>query len=289
MATGALRSGHGRGLQVVGVQVALQVEVRQRLALLHTQQGGELRVRHDGVLVLQVVLLHVAGDRLGHIGAGLLGAVGHAQERAQLVGQGGRDLEDGGLAGLGLLTLYGLLGLAAALVGLLLQAGHTLLQALQLAHQRAHRLAHGVRLGQHRLHIVLYGGSRTLSGLHGRGGHRSHHGRHHDGRRSHGRGLLGGGRGGRGLLRGGRRSGGRNGRSGSHRRGHLIGLLRHLLGLLHGGGRTHYTRCRGRIHGGNTHISDPRPFNFGSRRLVPFALADIFFRAVDFFRHSLMR
>ena len=147
----------GRGLQVVAVQVALQVEVGQHLTVLHAQEGLELRVGGDGVLVLQVVLLHITGDRLRHVGAGLLGAVAHAQERAEVVGQGGRELEDRGLAGLHLLALHGLLGLAAALVGLLLQAGHALLHALQLRHQGADRLAQSVRLGQHRLHIVLYG------------------------------------------------------------------------------------------------------------------------------------
>jgi len=72
------------------------------------------------VLLLQVLLLHGGRDGLGHVGAALLGPVAHTQERAQVVGQGSGDLKDRGLPGLGLLTLHGLLGLAAALVGLLL-------------------------------------------------------------------------------------------------------------------------------------------------------------------------
>jgi hypothetical protein len=233
----------------VTVQVALEVEVGQHLAILHAQEALQLGIRGDVVLVLQVVLLHVGGDGLGHVGPGLLGAVGQAQEGAQLAGQASGHLEDRGLAGHHLLTLHGLLGLAATLVGLLLELGHTLLQTLQLRHQGTHGLAHGVGLGQHGLHVILYGHHGGLGGLH-RG---SHHGGGRGGHRGRGRGglsLLGG------RLLGGGGHGHGHGCRGGHR-GHGLLLLGNLLGLLGGGGgsRAHYTRCRGRIHGEYTHYS----------------------------------
>ena len=110
----------GRRLQVVAVQVTLQVEVRQHVALRHAQKTLQLAVRLDGVLLLQILLLHVGSDGLRDVGAALLGAIAHTQERAQVVRQSRGDLKDRRLPGLHLLTLHGLLGLAAALVSLLL-------------------------------------------------------------------------------------------------------------------------------------------------------------------------
>ena len=115
-----LLGSRGRRLQVVAVQVTLQVEVRKHIALSHAQQTLQLAVRLDGVLLLQVLLLHVGGDGLRDIGAALLGAIAYTQERAQVVRQSRGNLEDRRLPGLRLLTLHGLLGLAAALVSLLL-------------------------------------------------------------------------------------------------------------------------------------------------------------------------
>ena len=239
----------------MAVQVALQVEVGQHVRVGHAQQSLQLGIGLDGVLLLQVLLLHVGRDGLGHVGARLLGATGAAQERAQLVGQRRGELEDRRLAGLHLLTLHGLLRAAATLVRILLEAGHALLQTLQLSHQRTHRLAHGGGLGQHGLHVILDRGHGGLGGLHGR---RGHGGRGGHRRRSH----RGRGRGGSllGLLLSGRRShGGRGNGSSGHRGG---GLLGNGLRRLGGGSGVHYTGGRGSIHGGNTHYNDVHAFNF---------------------------
>ena len=253
----ALRTGRrGHCLQVVGVQVALQVEVSQHLTILHAEQALQLGIRGNGVLVLQVVELHVGSDRLGHVGARLLGAIAQSQEGAQLVRQRRRQLKDRGLPRLHLLTLNGLLGLAAALVSLLLKLGHALLQALQLSHQSASGLTHGSGLHQHCLHVILhrhYGGLRRLSGsshhavCNHRGALHNHRGALHC--RS---GLLLGALG--SLLCSSRRSHSRSGH-GCHYRLRGSSLLGNTLsGLRSNGSRTHYTRCRGSIHGGNTHI-----------------------------------
>jgi len=243
-----------RSLQVVAVQVTLQVEVGQHLAIVYTQQSLQLCIGHNGVLVLQLVLLHVGGDLLGHIGPALLGAIGYTQEATQIVRQSGGQLEDRGLAGLYLLTLNGLLGATAALVSLLLQAGYTLLQALQLCYQGANSLANSVCLGQHCLYIILHGQSRSLGCLYRGGSHSggSYHGcngcSYHGGRSyCRGRGLLGG------SLLGLRCSRGCRGRCSGC--GNLLGLLSHSLSSLGSRGRrTHYTSSRGSIHGGNTHL-----------------------------------
>ena len=79
------------------------------------------------MLVLELMELDIGRDRLGHIGPALLGPRRYTEEGAEVVGKGRRDLEDGELARLGLLTLNRLLRPAAALVGLLLEARNTLL------------------------------------------------------------------------------------------------------------------------------------------------------------------
>ena len=53
------------------VEVALEVEVREHLLLLHAKERTKLRIGLDGVLVLELVELHVRRDRLGHIGPAL--------------------------------------------------------------------------------------------------------------------------------------------------------------------------------------------------------------------------
>jgi len=238
-----LGHGHLLRLEVVAVQVALEVEVGQHIRIGHAEQGLQLGIGLDRVLILQVLLLHVGGDRLGHVGARLLGTAGAAEEGAQLVGQRGGELEDRGLAGLRLLALHGLLNATLALVRILLEARHALLQALQLGHQRTHRLAHGGGLGQHRLHVILDRGHSGLRGIYGCRRHGGH-GRRHNG------GSHNGGSGGRRLLalllsrgRGHHRRGGRNG---------LSNLLGNGLRRL-GGRGVHCTGGRGSIHGGNTH------------------------------------
>ena len=56
-----------RRLEVVAVEVLLEVEVREDLVILDTEEGLELRIRLDRVLVLEVVRLDVRRDRLRHI------------------------------------------------------------------------------------------------------------------------------------------------------------------------------------------------------------------------------
>ena len=56
-----------RRLEVVAVEVLLEVEIREDLIILDTEEGLELRVRLDRVLVLEVVRLDVRRDRLRHI------------------------------------------------------------------------------------------------------------------------------------------------------------------------------------------------------------------------------
>lgn len=140
-----LRRGHGGGrllrLQVVHVQILLEVEVSELVLLLQVQQLQQRRIAVDVVLVLQVLLLHVVRDVLRYVGTRLLGAGGAAHEGAQGRGDVGGDLEDGDARRLALLALHHLA--AAALVGHLLQLGRLLLQALGLADQLRHRLAHG--------------------------------------------------------------------------------------------------------------------------------------------------
>ena len=237
----------------MAVQVALEVEVGQHVRVRNAQQSLQLRVGLDGVLVLQVLLLHVGRNGLGDVGAALLRARGAAEERAQLIGEGRRELEDGRLAGHNGLALDRLLLLTLALVSLLLQTGHTLLQTLQLGNKGANRLANRVGLGEHGLHVVLDRGDAGVTALHGgrlHGGYRGYRGRNYGGS-YRGRRLLGGK-----LGLGGRGRGLRRNYGGSHngRRGRGGRLLRNRLL----GGRSrgvHYTGGRGSIHGGNTHIS----------------------------------
>lgn len=108
------------------VQVLLQVEVGQLLIGLHAQQSAQLGIRVDVVLVLQVVLLHVGGHKLGHVGTALLATSGAAKEGAQLGGDVSGNLEDRHAGRLGLLALHRRLALPA-LVRQLLQSGGLLL------------------------------------------------------------------------------------------------------------------------------------------------------------------
>ena len=87
------------------VEVALEVEVREHLAILHAEEASELGIRRDVVLVLEVVLLHVGRDGLRDVGAALLGTLGHTEEAAEIIGERRRELEDGRLARLDLLAL----------------------------------------------------------------------------------------------------------------------------------------------------------------------------------------
>ena len=149
----ALRN--GRRLEVVLVEVLLEVEVREDLLRSDAKERLELRIGLDRVLVLELVGLDVRRDRLRHVRAALERASGAAEEAAELSGEARGDLEDRELAGLGLLTLNGLLRAAAALVGLLLEAGDTLLEALELGNKRTDRLTDRVGLREHGLDVIL--------------------------------------------------------------------------------------------------------------------------------------
>ena len=56
-----------RLLDVVGVEVALEVEVREVVRIREAEQLLERGIRLDVVLVLQVLLLHVVVDLAGHV------------------------------------------------------------------------------------------------------------------------------------------------------------------------------------------------------------------------------
>lgn len=233
---------HGGLLQVVGVQVLLQVEVRELLVGLHVQQRAQLGIRVDVVLVLQVLLLHVGRHELGDVGAALLAASGAAQEGAQLGGDVRGDLEDGHTGRLGLLALHGGLALPA-LVGQLLQLGRLLLQALGLSHQLRHHLAQSQQARGHGLHLGIQA---HLLHLLGHGRHRGRGSSH-----SHRRGSSGGRRGsGLGSLGLGGRGGGHRGHHGGHG---LLGLLAYLLRHGLAGSGAHYITGGGRSRGHFTH------------------------------------
>ena len=51
----------------MAVEVLLEVEVREDLIILDAEEGLELRIRLDRVLVLEVVRLDIRRDRLRHI------------------------------------------------------------------------------------------------------------------------------------------------------------------------------------------------------------------------------
>ena len=243
-----------RSLDVVLVQVALEIEVGQRLRIeirrslvIGRQQLAQLAVGLDLMLVLQVVLLHVVVHALRHLRAAHERALGLLEERAQLLRDDHGALEDGQHTGLR--ALGALLGLraAAALARVLDLAVDTLVQALHLAEEGHHRLAEGVQARRHGLEVLVErrrGASRHHGGghlLHGGGG--NHHGRGHGGGGGRRLGLLGLGLGGR--------------RRGDHHINYNGGglLLGYTLGGgLHGGGGTHYTGSRGSLSGHFTRI-----------------------------------
>ncbi len=226
------------------VEVALEVEVGQLLALRHAEELLERRIRLDVVLVLQALLLHVVVHRLGDLGARHLRALGLAKERAQLLRDLGRALEDRGRT-LDLHTVLIELGLALALASILDLAVHTLLHTLDLAEQGGHGLAHRGQVASHRLDVLIKSGGRRSHGRGLGGGRRDR--RDHDGR-SHNRRRRISLRGLGGLLR-------RGGRRGDHGGGRRYNydlrdnfLLRDLLSDLGGSRSVHYTGIRGILH-----------------------------------------
>ena len=231
----------------MAVQVALQVEVGQGLALTDGQkllQGG---IRLDVVLVLQVLLLHVVVHGLGHLGAAHQGAVGLGQELAQLISHLGGALEDAGGARLGVRALLHL-GAALALAGILNLAVHTLLQLLHLGEHGGHSLLQGVQVASHGLQVLIQSGG-------------GHHGGSHSGH-LHGGGAHDSGCSGRLGLRGlgglgGNLHRGSNGHGGSLLLGNLLGCSGGGLG---GGSGGHlYTGSGGSISGHYTRGSNCKP------------------------------
>ena len=149
-----LRSLGGSLLQVVDIQVLLKVEVGQLVLLGQVQQLQQGGITLDVVLVLQVLLLHIASDELGHVAAALLAARRAAHEGAQGRGDVSGDLEDAHTGRLALLTLHR--GLTTAtLVSQLLNLGSLLLQALGLRDQLRHGLTHGQQAGSDALGLGL--------------------------------------------------------------------------------------------------------------------------------------
>ena len=240
-----LRSRRHRRLQVVLVEVALEVEVGELLALRHAQQLLERRIRLDVVLVLEVVLLDVVVHRLRDLRARHQRAVALAEEVAEVVGDGRRALEDGRRT-LDLNTVLVRLDAALALARILDLAVDTLLQALDLAQEGGDRLTHRREVASHRLDVLLErrgrrSGSRRLSGR--RRDRRNDNRRSDRRRRRHSgrlslRRLLGDD-----LLLGDNRHQRRNRRLNNHRDGGLRG--NDLLSDLRGGSRAHNTSSRG--------------------------------------------
>lgn len=266
-----------RRLEVVRVEVLLEVEVRQLVALLEAEQREELGVGVDVTLVHQVVLLDVARDELRDVGAALQGARRAAQEGAQRRRDARRHLEEADARRLALLALRRRLA-AAALVSDLLHLGRRLLQALGLADHLRELLTHLDKASRQRLDLGLelllldlrrlglgrHNGrrgrrnrrrnnrlslDRLLGGLRlrSRRRRRRHNGRHRSRRRRRRRLADNLGR------RSGRRRSGRRRLLRYRRNRHRnILLLRDTLGSgggLHGGGRAHNTRGRDRRRG----------------------------------------
>ena len=169
-----------RRLEVVRVEVLLEVEVRQLVALLEAEQREQLGVGVDITLVHEVVLLDVARDELRDVRAALERTGGAAEERAELRGDARRHLEEADTRRLALLALNRRLA-AAALVGDLLHLGRRLLEALGLADELRQLLAHLDEARRERLDLRLDLLLLDLGRL-ALDGHRSHNGR--DSRRS---------------------------------------------------------------------------------------------------------
>jgi hypothetical protein len=144
---------HNR-LDVVLVEVALEVEVRQLLALRHAEELLERGIRLDVVLVLEALLLDVVVDRLRDLRAGHQRALGLAEEVAELLRDLRGALEDG-RGTLDLDTVLINLDAALALARILDLLVDALLHALDLAHQRRDRLAQRREVARDRLDVLI--------------------------------------------------------------------------------------------------------------------------------------
>ena len=233
-------------LHVVAVEVLLEVEVRELVALRDSEELLERRVGGNRVLRLEVLLLHVVVDKLRDLRAGEKRAIGLREELAELIRHLDGALEDGGDTGLRLSALLNL-DAALALARILDLTVDAAIEALDLAEKRRRRLAERRERGREDLEILLERreGRRNLGGL------RLLYRRRGDddrGRRGGGSRLLG--------LRGLRLGGGRGGRS-RHDDGDRL-LLSNNLGGLRGGlsSRAHYTGSRGSLGGHFTRYTE---------------------------------
>ena len=239
------------------VEVALEVEVGQLLALRDAEELLERGIRLDVVLILQVVLLDVVVHRLRDLRAGHQGALGLREEVAELL----RDLRGALEDGRGTLDLNAVLvdlNAALALARILDLAVQALLQTLDLAEERGDRLAHRREVARHRLDVLLERRDRRSGGrrLSGRRRDRRHNDRRRNNRLGLGSRLLGDD-----LLLGSRRrdkGGKRRGRNWRGGRGRLLlrnNLLRNNLRSNRG---AHHTGSRGILHINFTHYLIPR-------------------------------
>ena len=145
------------------VEVALEVEVGELLALRDAEELLERGIRLDVVLVLEVLLLDVVVDRLGDLRAAHERALALAEEVAELLRNLSGALEDGG-GTLDLNTV--LIGLDAtlALASILNLAVHALLKTLNLAEESGDRLADSGEVARDGLDVLLERGDRCSSG-----------------------------------------------------------------------------------------------------------------------------
>ena len=126
-----LGSRNGRRLHVVAVEVALEVEVGERLIYTNGEENTERRIRLDVVLVLEVMGLDVVIHRLGNLRAAHEGARWATEEREEFLSDLSRALEDGRRT-LNLNAILVELHAAAALAGILHLTVDTLLELLNL-------------------------------------------------------------------------------------------------------------------------------------------------------------
>jgi len=226
-----------RRLDVVAVEEALEVEVRQVLRLRDGEQLAERGIGLDVVLLLEVLLLDVVVHALRDLRAAHQRAVGLAEELAELIRHLDGALEDGRGA-LDLNAIDGLnLRAALALARILDLAVHALLELLDLRHRGRRRLAERGEVEHHRLEVLIERRRRARNSRSDLLNRRRGDDNRRDNRRDDRRRLLGL----RGLL-GNRRRGRR--RRGDRLRDNRL-LLRYLLNSLRGGGSAHRNTCGG--------------------------------------------
>ena len=226
----------------MAVEEALEVEVGEVLSLRDGEELTERSIGLDVVLVLEVLFLDVVVYALGDLRAAHQGALGLAEEGAELIRDLDGALEDGGSTLDGLTILRGGGRTALTLAGILDLTVNALLELLDLRHHGGNRLTESGEAGHDGLDVLVKSGR----GSSGRGGSSLYRGRGYNnrGRGGHGGGLLG--RLGLGLS-GNNRGGGRSGNG--LRDGGRILLGNTLDSLGGGGGSAHYTRGGGRIRG----------------------------------------